>query len=730
MKMGLSVVMGVLDKVTAPLKSMTSNSDLYAKKIKKVQQAQANDSAALVLIDSYKNITNAAQNNALNLDAAKEKLQALQAKESQAAKKREEDNNKLNRQLEQQAERLNKLNARASRSGTVNDALTQKIAAQTAKFEELKAKIEAVNRPNAARARQLAQQSSLVSRLAVDSDRYGNSLRDLSEEMQRAGVDSGRLDDETERLTRSQNANTESIERMTRHYGYLQRAMAIPQRLGGLIKMPTLDTVKGGAMAGGAALGSFVGFGVIIADAAERVNELSRAAKDISMPVEELQAMRLQAKSAGAEAEDMDAALREMSLRWGEMKTLKSGAMNDYFVDTGNKRAYKDLQNAKDATEAYQILLREIAAEKDVAKQNFMADEFFGGDSEKMLAVLKSGVDGLEKAKQQLNDTGGPITGESVQAASKFSSTLKTLSAIVESLKISALTPIMAELSIVFTDLIKKMKDMDWREQAISQLRVAVGRVFEAFKALGNGIIFLSENFKTIIAALAIFKVAMIAINAVIMANPIGLMVAAIGAAVIGITYLIDKFIGIGAALDWLRGATESVLGWLNGALETVSNSIGNMGEKFESLIRMLPDSLIPDSWQDSLSATGDDIDNVASKIRKISDKNAHVGVNVSDYGVDSLTGKLNAISDKNAMIGITTNENINQSVVSTRSELGGESVISPTSKIAPLTTQSVKSQAEIAVTIKSEAPVTVDKVGSDKHTNLSVDVGSMMLSY
>ncbi len=55
---------------------------------------------------------------------------------------------------------------------------------------------------------------------------------------------------------------------------------------------------------------------------------------------------------------------------------------------------------------------------------------------------------------------------------------------------------------------------------------------------------------------------------------------------------------------------------------------------------------------------------------------------------------------------------------------------MTPVGKVAPLTTQNIKSQAEVALTIKSDKPVTVDKISSDKGTNLNIDVGNMMMSY
>jgi hypothetical protein len=609
MKMSLSVVMGVVDKISGPLKGMASDSDHYAKKITAIKKAQSDDSAALHLIDTYKAIGKEVDKSALSLNEAKDKLTALQAKETSATNAKKALNTELNKQIE----RLAKLKMHSEAAGGSNKKLNNMILDQSKALKTLRAEATAANRPNAILTNQLAKQTEKVASLTRVSGDHNQRLTQVGKGMKKAGIDANKLD---ARLSTNYNSHAAKIDKVSKKYKKLQTIMSPFQKVNKAIKLPSLDTAKNGAMAGGAILGTMVGFGAVISDTANQVNELSKAAKDITMPVDELQALRLQAKAANAEAEDMDAALREMNLRWGEMKSLGSGAMNDYFKDTGNGQAYKDLKNAKNSMEAYHVLIREIAKEKDAAKQSFMADEFFGGDSEKMLSVLKAGTDGLNKAKQELNDTGGPISSDSIDAAKEFGSTLKKLSAIVNSL----------------------------------------------------------------------LKVAFIVLNAIMLGNPISLMVVGIAAAVIAIGYLIDKFIGFDVILKAI-GAYYSFL-W----------------EGLKKLINLLPDSIVPD-WAKSAKEAGAEVDNLAGKVKNVKDKNIELG--------------------------ITTNETLNKNTNSKRTGTTQKdsSVISG-QKITPLTTYTVKSQAEVALTIKSEKPIIVDKVNSDNGTNLSVDVGNMMMSY
>ncbi|WP_052437582.1 hypothetical protein [Vibrio jasicida] len=493
MKMSLSVVMGVIDKATAPLKKMSEETNRYGEEMKKVEKAQAEDSASMGMIDTYNKSLNALRKYNIAVAAASEKL------------------------------------------------------------DELKRAAKAAQTPNAALTEKIAKQQDKLSKLTGEQSDYRNDLKKLGRQLKKNGINTKQLDNEYDRLNQSYKNHGKEITKLQKKYVGLQKVMKIPRGINKALKMPTVEGVKNGALATTGVLGSMAGFGIIINDTANELDELQRAADDINMPVAELQAMRLQATQSGAEAEDMDAAIKEMALRWGEMKTFQSGAMNDYFKDTGNHQAYEDLMNAKDAGEAYQVLLREIAKETDTAKQNFMADEFFGGDSEKMLNVLRGGVEGYRQAKQLLNDTGGPVEPESTKNAQAFSESLGKLNTIVNSLKISALTPIMAELSFIMEDLALNMKDMDWREEKIAELREIVKSAFNAFRTLGSGVLWLSDNMSTVIGVLAGVKLALIGVNAIALANPFGQIIIAIGAVIAIAGYLIDKLGGISAIVSKMK---------------------------------------------------------------------------------------------------------------------------------------------------------------------------------
>lgn len=626
MKMNLSVVMGVVDKVSEPLQSMASDSDYYAKKIKAIQQAQADDSSALTMIASYQKIQKELDKNALETDEANEKL------------------------------------------------------------AKLKAQMAATETPSAALTNKLAKQEEKVSLLNAKQQKYDSTLKQTSSQMKKAGVNVTKLDSEFDRLSKSQNEHAKSVDKVSRRYKTLRTAMAPIQKLSKSIKMPD---IKGAAIGKGAALLgglSFAGLFQQINSAAGEMDHLSKSAQNLNMPVEELQAMQSQAEHAGVSADGMTKALGTFSKRLGVLQSTGKGAAGS-FLEKAKSPLLNELKNAKTTQEAYDKVLDTFTKLKTNQEQMAFADAMFGGDSKKMLIMLRQGTEGLSAARKEFNETGGGVKTEDAQKAEAYNDAMQKVQESIRSIKFAALAPVMLKITKLFTEFSNKFKNEQFRTDLIEKITKTVSGLCDAFTLIAKVAIFVTQNIKGVIAALAIFKVAMIAVNAVIMMNPIGLMVAAIGAAIIAITYLIDKFIGF----DVIIKAVGDAIGWL--------------WEGIKSLISMLPDALVPDSWQKSVTDAGSE--------------------------VDTLNNKLKQVKDTNAKLGITTNETTNRTSQdqATAQKKGLRS--SPAlSAYQPLNSNTLKSQSEVAVTIKSEKPVTVDKARSDKNTNLNLNLGNMAMSY
>ncbi len=627
MKMNLSVVMGIKDKVSGPLKGMASDSDYYAKKIKKIQAAQANDSSALTMIASYQKIQKELDKNALEGEEATEKLL------------------------------------------------------------KLKKQMAAAKEPSAALTNKLAKQEEKVAKLSNKNDVLEHNLKNTGTQMKKVGVNTKQLDSEFDRLSKSQAENSKQVERASQKYKRLQKAMAPMNKLSRAIKMPN---IRGAAMSKGAAILGGLSIGGLIqqiGSAAGEMDKLSKAAQNLNMPVEELQAMQSQAEHAGVSSDTMSAAMVRFTKRLGVLQTTGKGAMGS-FLKKGKNPLYRSLRTAKDTEQAYGQLLDSFSKLKTNQEQMAFADAAFGQDGRKMLIMLRQGTEGLTTARKEFNETGGGVKSEDAAKAEAYNDAMQKVQESIRSIKFAALAPVMEKLTAIFTEFSNKFKNAKWRNEAIQKVTNTVKGLYEGFTFLSKILLFVAQNFKGVMTTLLIFKIGMIALNAVIMANPIGLMVAGVAAAVVAVGYLLDKF----GLLKPLLSALGDYYSWL--------------WKQVKKLINLLPDALIPDGWKTSAEEAGKEVDNLGSKLGKL--------------------------KDKNVKLGITTAETANQANKegATPHQWAAPGGVAPIQNMAPLTNQTLKSQAEVALTIKSDKPVSIDKASSEKGTDLNLNVGNMMMSY
>ncbi len=628
MKMNLSVVMGMKDKVSAPLKGMASESDHYAKAIKKIQKAQADDSAAMGMIGSFKNTKKAMDQNTIAINAANEKLQELKAK--------------------------------ATAAGKPSAALTEKIAKQEDRF----------------------------SKLTQQQDTYKNHLVKLGTELKKTGVKVHDLVGENKRLEKSYKKHGIEITKLSKKYAILKGAMSPLQKLNSKIRLPNVAGAalgKGTALLGGLSL---AGLAAEVNSSAAEMDKLAKKSANLNLPISELQAMQSQAEHAGVSADSLSASMTRFTKRLGVLQETGSGALGSY-LKSSKSAALNDLKQAGNTQEAYQALLVSFSKLKTEQEQMAFADAAFGGSGREMLIMLREGTEGLTAAKKEFNDLGGGATADDAAKAEAYNDAVQRISESIRSIKFAALAPVMEKATKLFTDFSDKFKNAKWRTDFINQLIQTVNGLCQGLAFLGKGILFVSQNVKGVLTTLAIFKVAMIGINAVMMANPVGMWVTGISALVIAIAYLIDKFLDFNKVADWFKKQFNDII------------------EGIKKYINMLPDSMIPEGWK--------------------------MDVDAASGQVDSLAGKINNIKDKNATLGVTTNETTNRTERKRTFNDGSMNHFSVPGSYAqykPLTNQALSSKSEVSLTIKSDKPVTIDKAKSETGTNLNLDVGNMGLSY
>lgn len=631
MKMNLSIVMGLVDKVSTPLKGVRSETDHYAKAIKNLEQEQAKDSASLGMIDRFKKLKQESKNSAISLAAANEKL------------------------------------------------------------HELKQKANAAGKPNAALTEKIAKQQDRVNKLTHSQDQNTQSLVKVGKELNKTGVRVHDLDAESKRLNTSYDKHGKKIGKLSKRYTSLQKAMSPINKLNNTIKLPNIGTAamgKGSALLGGLSIAGLV---TQVSSAADEMDKLAKKSGNLNLPISELQAMQSQAEHAGVSSDAMSASLTRFTRRLGVLQQTGGGALGGYLKSSRNN-VFRELEGAEDTQQAYEMLLESFSTLKTAQEQMAFADAAFGDSGREMLIMLREGTDGLTSARQALADVGGGVSTEDAVTAENYNDAMQKIQEAIRAIKFAALAPIMEKATLALNTFLEQFKNAKWRTEFINQVIKAITGLYDGFTMVGRGLLWASQNFKGIIAAVAIFKVALIGLNAVIMANPIGMIVTAVGAAVIAITYLVDKFIGLDEVIKW------------------VADSIGWVWDKFKALINKLPDALIPDGWKIQTDEAGQEVDNLAAKLSRIEDKNATLDITTNE--AQNRTERTRTEQSHNAY------------------QAGGGQPIKQNAAYSPLGNQAIKSKSEVSLTIKSDKPVAVDKAKTEKGTDLNLDVGNMVTSF
>jgi hypothetical protein len=263
----------------------------------------------------------------------------------------------------------------------------------------------------------------------------------------------------------------------------------------------------------------------------------------------------------------------------------------------------------RDTNDILNESLTALAGVKDETERAALASELFGKrTAQELLPTLNSGADGIEELQQRAEDLGFIMSDEAVKACADYEDAMLDVDMATTGLK-NGLTVGFAELITPYADNIA---------EAIGRITEKVNELVPKVEEfLGNAISWITENstalkiigaviltvvvaIKTVIAAINAYTfatkvaaAAQAALNLVMSANPIGLVVIAIAALVAAVVIAYknsEKFrnavnklwsnIKAGAAVA--KAAFESFKAGVVAALERVKSIIETVKKKWE----------------------------------------------------------------------------------------------------------------------------------------------------
>jgi hypothetical protein len=380
-----------------------------------------------------------------------------------------------------------------------------------------------------------------------------------------------------------------------------------------------------------------------LVDFADRGDDISDVSKRIGMSAESLQEFRYAANMADLTADDLTSVLQKMNNSMGQLRT-GTGSLYTYLKATNPQLALQ-LKNTRNSETAFTLLMNAIAAEGDVAKRAALAQAAFGRSGQELIDMAGD----LNKRREEARASGTIISNADVQAAAAMHENLLKLKAsgqgfINEVLgrAVAAIGPWLDKLTLWISnnrELIGQKIDA-----TINFIAGAAKTAYDIFSEwwpvlVGVGVAIIAMNIAMKAAAIiavmskaisiasavmgmfqagaSLATVAQWALNAAMAANPIGLIITAIGALIALIALLAanwdkvvaffknmqkeilkvvikiiawfielrDKIIGaFDSAIKWIVDAFNKVVNFFKGIIDWIKGAFDKIGGFFKGI--------------------------------------------------------------------------------------------------------------------------------------------------
>lgn len=352
---------------------------------------------------------------------------------------------------------------------------------------------------------------------------------------------------------------------------------------------------RGGlAIAGAAAVA-----GVALTSFASDADTLAKQARRLDFDIGALQEWRFVAEQSGLSAEEFSKSLEALNKRVGEARSGQ-GSLYSYLKRT-DRALLRQLQATENAGDAFELLVGAMERAPTPMQRAALAAAAFSRQGLKTADIATQGAEAVRKLRLEQRENGN-ITMRQAEAAEKYNDAMNSARRSLTGMRNHALAPLLP----IFTELAERARA--WavvnRELVTERTKQGLAWLVDNFeqivtwaKRIGAAI----AVFYALAAALKSFVLIMAVVNAVMAANPVGLIVLgiyalilAIGAAVIwwdelkaGLLSAWDAFAGLPVVVKGVGIAILTLMGpvgWLAAAALLIADNWGRLVGVFESI--------------------------------------------------------------------------------------------------------------------------------------------------
>jgi phage-related protein len=307
-----------------------------------------------------------------------------------------------------------------------------------------------------------------------------------------------------------------------------------------------------------------------ITDFAGKGDEIAKTSRMLGLSAEALQELRYAANLQGVENEQLTQSMKLLNNNLGDLKA-KQGALYSQLKVT-NPQLARQLRDVKSTEEGFNFMVDAIARETNTAKRAALAQATFGKSGQELIKMAEVGTVGLAALRKEAHKYGAVISSEAAADSEKFSDSMDRLKKSIGGVVASALAPLIKTLQPViqrFAEWVAANRELI--AQKISSVFQTIGKAVEFLAPFLKAAVDLLKWLKPALPYIAIGILALVAAqwawNVALTANPIGLIIAGIGALIAIVIVIIRYWQEI---TTWVNTAWTAVKSFAIGIWNTV----------------------------------------------------------------------------------------------------------------------------------------------------------------
>jgi hypothetical protein len=316
---------------------------------------------------------------------------------------------------------------------------------------------------------------------------------------------------------------------------------------------------------------------------AEAGDAAAKTARIVGTSAESWQELEYAAGMSGIESAKLKTSMEKLNKTMGDLKG-GTGALSKFLAEN-DKALLSNLQNAGGTEEAFMLLMDAINKAPDEFTRAKLAQEAFGKSGQDLILLAEEGAAGIAELREEARKY-GVISNEAAAQSEEYLDAQDRVQQALSGVRnafAEKLMPAMTDIINNFANMITKVTDF------VAGIKDLPGILEKVGWALG-----------IVVAALGAFIIvnkitkAMAALNAVMLANPFGLLAAAIAAVIVAVVLLYKNWDVVSTYIQQAIARIVYAVQWIGSVIkEKFVVAVNSVKIAFMSLVDIIQSKVL-----------------------------------------------------------------------------------------------------------------------------------------